>query len=130
MDPKTLLHTLWTLEVALHQTDIRADVVRLSELLHPCFRELGRSGREYSRDETLIELAGGLQEHKIWSQDYRLEQLTADLALLTYRSAYVTTSGLVERHALRASLWQLTGAGWQMRFHQGTPTEAFSMSDT
>ncbi len=75
-------------------------------------------------------LNGRWTQRKIWSQNYRLEQLTADLALLTYRSAYVTASGVVERHALRASLWQLTGAGWQMRFHQGTPTEAFSMSDT
>jgi hypothetical protein len=48
-------------EVALHRPHIRADAVRLSELLHPCFREFGRSGREYYRAEVLAEFASDPQ---------------------------------------------------------------------
>jgi len=125
MDQKALHDTLWALEVALHQPQVRSDAGRLSELLHPCFREFGRSGRVYSRDETFTELAADGQAHEISSQDFRLEMLTSELVLLTYRSAHVLASGVLERHALRSSLWQLTESGWQLRFHQGTPTEAF-----
>src|SRR5262249_49387467 len=130
MDQKALLNTLRTLEVALHRPHIRADAVHLAELLHPCFREFSRSGREYSRDEVLAEFAGDPPAYEILSQDYRLEQLAPGLALLTYRSAHVAASGALERHALRVSLWQLSEAGWQLRFHQGTPTEAFARSTT
>jgi hypothetical protein len=61
------------------------------------------------------------------SQDFEHEQLAAGLALLTYRSAHVKAGGAIERHTLRASLWELTEIGWQLRFHQGTPTEAFEV---
>lgn len=122
MDPD-LLRTLRSLEAALHQPAIRGDAVRLRELLHPRFREFGRSGREYSRDDVLAE---PLDQPQILSQDYRLDQLSERLALLTYRSAHVTANGALERHSLRSSLWELTEGGeWQLRFHQGTPTEAF-----
>ena len=128
MDREALLHTLRTLEIALHQPDVRADAIRFGHLLHPCFREFGRSGREYSRDEVLAEFAHGPPAYEVFSQDYRLEQLAPTLALLTYRSAHVAVGGALERHTLRMSLWQLTETGWQMRFHQGTPTQAFARS--
>lgn len=120
-----LLGRLRALEVALHQPVTRADAVRLRELLHPGFHEIGRSGRQYSRDEVLSELVNQPQACEILSENYRLDQLSERLALLTYRSAHVTANGVLERHSLRTSLWELTEAGWQLRFHQGTPTEAF-----
>jgi hypothetical protein len=30
--------------------------------------------------------------------------------------------GMLERHALRASIWKCSPDGWQIVFHQGTPT--------
>ena len=121
-----LLRKLRDLEVALHQPRTRGDAVRLRELLHPRFREIGRSGRAYSRDDVLAELVDQSQACEIFSEDYRLDQLSERLALLTYRSAHVATDGALERHSLRSSLWELTeGGGWQLRFHQGTPTEPF-----
>jgi hypothetical protein len=120
-----LLGKLRALEVALNQPVIRGDPVRLKELLHPRFHEFGRSGREYSRDDVIAGLVGQPEEGGTLSQDYRIEQLSERLALLTYRSAHFTANGALERYSLRASLWELTAAGWQLRFHQGTPTEAF-----
>jgi len=57
MDRDALLHTLRTLEIALHQAHVRADAVRLGQLLHLCFRDFGRSGAEYSRAQVLAEFA-------------------------------------------------------------------------
>jgi hypothetical protein len=121
-----LLRWLRVLEVALHQPTTRGDAVRLRELLHPRFREIGRSGREYSRDDVLAALVDQQQSGEVVSEDYRLDQLSERLALLTYRSAHLTANGTLEGHSLRSSLWELTeGGGWQLRFHQGTPTEPF-----
>jgi hypothetical protein len=35
----------------------------------------------------------------------------------------VGADGSRHRHTLRSSLWQRSSRGWQLRFHQGTPTE-------
>jgi hypothetical protein len=120
-----LLHVLRDLEMRLHSPQVRADPHALGELLHPAFREFGRSGISYTRVQVLSEFAETPQHFEIWSQDYEVEELGRGLALLTYRSAHVGQSGGLERHTLRASLWQATPAGWKMRFHQGTPTGAF-----
>jgi hypothetical protein len=66
----------------------------------------------------------------IWSQDYVLVKLDENFALLTYKSAHVDANGQLSRHTLRSSLWQKMQNGWQMRFHQGTPTDAFPKTAT
>jgi hypothetical protein len=122
----TLFETLRELEVALHQPQVRSQTAKLGELLHPDFREFGRSGATYTRAQILAECAAHQQTYTVWSQDFVVEQLAEGLALLTYRSAHVGESQELERHTNRSSLWQLTASGWKMRFHQGTPAEAFS----
>ena len=109
----------------LHNPAVRADALALAELLHPQFREFGRSGTTYTREQVLAEFARTPQAYAVWSQDYAVEELAPDLALLTYRSAHINQSGGLERFTLRASLWQSGPGGWRIRFHQGTPTEAF-----
>jgi len=47
MDAQHLLEQLRELEVALHQPANRRDRAMLERLLHPRFREFGRSGRSY-----------------------------------------------------------------------------------
>lgn len=123
MNPALLLNTLRTLEVELHDPRTHADSARLEQLLHPQFREFGRSGRQYCRADVLAEFARHRIPYEISSQDFYVEELAQDLALLTYRSAQVSASGTLERYSLRASVWQRTASGWQLRFHQGTPTE-------
>jgi hypothetical protein len=123
MDTPGLMDALRQLEVALHQPEVRSDPARLGQLLHPSFRELGRSGAEYTREDVLREFAGAPQAYRVWSQDFKVEELAPGLALLTYRSAHMDPSGALSRHTSRTSVWQLTPAGWKMRFHQGTPAE-------
>lgn len=130
MEPRELLATLRALEVETYQACIRGEAIRLGELLHSSFREFGRSGRTYGRGDTLASFAGQPQAYQVLSQDFRAEELAVGLALLTYRSAQVDADGTIARHSLRTSLWQLTEAGWQLRFHQGTPTEAFAVNSS
>jgi hypothetical protein len=128
MTPETdLLPTLRRLELALHQPALRASAAGLAALLHPAFREFGRSGAVYTREAMLAHLPAGAEPAPaIWAQDFAVEPLGEGVALLTYRSAHVGPGGQLERHTNRASVWQLGADGrWQMRFHQGTPTAPF-----
>jgi hypothetical protein len=125
MNATALLDTLRKLEVETHQPHVRADHRKLGRLLHPNFLEVGRSGALYSRDSVLAEFSDQPPPYGVWSQDFQVASPTEGLALLIYRSAHVADDGTLERHTLRASLWQSTGRGWQLRFHQGTPVPAF-----
>jgi hypothetical protein len=120
-----LLDALRALEVELHQGATRADRARMDALLHPDFFEFGRSGTVWTRAATLDEFAaGGDAAPRIRADRFELQRLADDLALLTYRSAHVGADAAAHRFTLRASLWQRGGpVGWQLRFHQGTPTE-------
>ena len=124
-----LLETLKSAEVALHQPSVRRDTSQVQALLHEPFLEFGRSGARYDRDSILSLLASEEPgDGPILSQDFALTPLGTSAALLTYRSAVVDDSGEIRRHSLRASIWIRTSDGWKLRFHQGTPTEAFKIS--
>jgi hypothetical protein len=130
MNVSPLLDTLRELEVEMHQPHVRADHRKLMQLLHPNFFEVGRSGTVYSRDSVLAEFSDHPQSYRVWSQDFQIEPLTEGLALLTYRSAHVADDGTLERYTQRVSLWQSTERGWRLRFHQGTPVDAFAKHAT
>ena len=127
-----LLEVLRRLEEELHRPETRRDVDRMQRLLHPEFEEIGRSGRRYTRGDILRECVGANNHDVIRAHSFALFSLAADVASVrslvpsssTYTSAHVTASGDECRFTLRSSLWIRTPAGWQMRFHQGTPTES------
>jgi hypothetical protein len=125
MPPETLLSVLCALERELQSPGTRRDANRLNQLLHPGFREFGRSGSVYART-TLIGLLTN-EEHalEIHAEDFRVQSLAEGVALLTYKSAEASPDGSLERPSLRSSLWLLAVSGWQLAFHQGTPTEPF-----
>jgi hypothetical protein len=125
---KALSSTIRELETSLHQPEIRANRQRLDELLHQGFQEFGRSGRIYLKADIVEDLPTEQSRAVIWSQDFSLRILADGVVLLTYKSANLTDDGVLERHALRASIWQRSPTGWQMRFHQGTPTAPFDKS--
>ena len=119
------LQQLRDLEIELHRTETRQNRSRMESLLHPDFVELARSGRRYSRNDVLEEFEGGRAMEPVHAQDFDLAALAPGIALLTYRSAHIGPTGDLFRHSLRSSLWIETPGGWRIRFHQGTPTEAF-----
>lgn len=110
------------LENALWQDETRFDPLFMSRVLAADFIEYGRSGRTYDR-EAILQLAqkGTLRMHP--PRDLRLRTLAKDVVQITYVSE--VSDGREVELAHRSSIWTRTDAGWELRFHQGTPfTEA------
>lgn len=124
-----LLDHLRALETELHRIETRRDRNRLDLLLHRDFVEIGRSGRRYDRAAILSEFAADGELPPVHAQDFELAAVGPGVALLTYRSAHIDSAGKLHRCSLRSSLWVRTDAGWQVRFHQGTPTGVFARTE-
>jgi hypothetical protein len=122
---KTFTHLI-ELETRLHLPDMRRDSRLLETLLHPSFKEFGRSGHEYDRPSVIAALAQEEKHPVTLSRDFKAQWIDERVVLLTYQSAHVNDAGGLERHTNRSSLWLDTDAGWQMVFHQGTPTTCFA----
>ena len=120
-----LLSQLRALEVELHQPVVRGDATRLDALLHQEFHEVGRSGAAYAKADILSHLLSAEQHARVIADNFHVRRLALDVALLTYRSAHALPDGTLHRHTLRSSIWQRSDFGWQMSFHQGTPTEPY-----
>ena len=130
MDSKLLLNHLYKLEIELHQIEVRKDKNRLNELFHESFIEVGRYGKTYRKSDILANLQKQTIPGTIWSQDYNLEVLSNDLALLNYKSAMMDEEGNLSIYTFRSSLWQKVSGSWRIRFHQWTPASKFSQSTT
>lgn len=120
-----LLQLLRELEVELHRPTCRCDPARYAAVLDPEFREIGRSGAAYTRDDILQSVRHNTDPDALstlHADQFHLTRLGQTAALLTYRT--IQDGG--ERPALRSSLWRRDGEGrWRLVFHQGTPTRRF-----
>jgi len=116
----TLLDELQALETELHHPGHRCTPVRLERLLHADFHEVGRSGLAYDRATVLAWLTRQADRPDVVSDAFRMECLAPGMALLHFRSVLRDAGGPTQ-HTLRMSLWMQTTAGWQLRYHQGTP---------
>lgn len=124
---KSLLLLLQTLEVELHKPATRTDAARLNTLLHDDFREFGRSGGAYAKAEILSRLPAEVQQAVFVSDRFKVRAIGESIALLTYRSAHQQADGTLYAFTLRSSVWERSTLGWQMSFHQGTPTEPYEL---
>ena len=116
---------LQALEVELHTPAVRSDAARLGALLHDDFREFGRSGGVHTKADVLSQLPQEAQPNTLFAGRFEIAWLGEAAALLTYRSAQRLADGTFDRWTLRTSVWERSAPGWQMRFHQGTPTAPF-----
>ena len=130
MSTDDLLELLRELEVSMHQPEVCSDPVRLDGLLHESFFEVGRSGRSFTRSEILEDLMSEQRPAAVWSQDFVVESISEDIALLRYKTAHIESDGMMSRYTLRTSMWQHVQGEWKIRFHQGTPAEAFARGTT
>jgi len=126
MPPASPLFILQTLERELYEPETRGNRERLVQLLHAQFCEFGRSGAVYTRAQVVDQLLAAFNPAKAHTQGFAVLELAPSVALLTYQSADVTPAGSLERHTNRSSVWRHEASGWQMVFHQGTPTEPFA----
>ena len=108
---------VWTRERELLQPEVRRSRAALEALLHPDFREIGRSGRCWTREEMLDELP--LSDHgpPARLEEVRTEPVGDGIVLLIYRAVGVAGS------SQRSSLWVRVDGTWRVRFHQGTAIE-------
>ena len=103
--------TVVRLERELLRDEVRADPASVAALLHPEWEEIGASGRRWSRDELLAEIAP--LPSPVELELLATHRISDDAQLVVWRSVGEST-------ALRSSLWVRSGASWRQRFHQGT----------
>ncbi len=103
------------LERELLKPSVRGSVEALDALLDPEFREIGASGRLWTRDDVLQALPAETTGITASDEEMGGRRLTDDLVLLTY----ITDEA--GRRARRSSLWRLDEElGWRLLHHQGT----------
>ncbi|TRW46003.1 nuclear transport factor 2 family protein [Georgenia yuyongxinii] len=101
-------------ERLLLRPEVRADPEKTALLLHRDFQEFGASGRAWDRD-TVIDALAADPAMPGTAETFAPVRLADGVVLLTNR-----LSG--QPRSLRSSLWvRDRTAGWQLRFHQGTP---------
>ncbi|HEX7739883.1 MAG TPA: ribonuclease HI family protein [Marmoricola sp.] len=113
--PPSDLDRIVALERSLLTDEVRADRASVAGLLHPQWREIGRSGRLWTRDEMLESIApipGGCDLEVV-----SVAEVAPGVVLLVWR-------GSDDRGAtLRSSWWRRDGGdrgAWRQYFHQGT----------
>jgi hypothetical protein len=113
--------TLRRLEEELWIAETRYDAVYMNEIFAPDFFEFGRSGRVWSHAEMLGFRSGPAIDAVLPLPNFAVREISSDVVQVTYNSI-VTYDGVVE-YGRRSSIWSRanTNAGWQLRFHQGTP---------
>ena len=99
------------------RSETRGDRSWMDQRLARDFTEFGQSGRRYTRAE-ILDLDVGEIHATLPLRDLQCRRLGGGVALVTYQA---DVDGLLSN---RSSIWRLTDAGWQMVFHQGTPTSA------
>ncbi len=107
-------HVLRTREMELLDPDVRANPVRIRELLHDDYVEFGSTGKVYNK-RLLMDLLKGEKGAKVVIREFTVRQLAADTALVTYR-----TVGESGQEARRSSVWIRSDGAWKLAFHQGT----------
>lgn len=117
-----LADQLRELEESLLQAAVRKDASEVAALLADGFREIGSSGRVYSKAE-VIALLQAEESLPLSLRDFEAALLSASLALVTYRALRETPDGEPVQ-SWRSSLWELRDGRWQMLFHQGTKIPA------
>ena len=109
------------LELFLLTPQARLSPATLEELLDPDFREIGTSGRRWTRAETISALSAELSADAadngpIEATDFEMTAVASGVVLVTFQ-----TVGR-GRRSLRSSVWRRSRGRWRVLHHQGTPT--------
>jgi hypothetical protein len=102
----------------------------LSKLLADDCVEFGSSGRSYNKQQILESLKQP-GTSRVTISEFQARYVGSNVALVTYLALRQTTAGIT--CSMRSSIWKHALGGWQLVFHQGTPTpcpELSGRSDT
>lgn len=115
-------------EIALQQYEVRQNRQEVMRMLHPEFIEVGRSGRSFDLPSILdLMESEPPSTGQIHSQEFECVMLEPSVQLLLYKSAWIDDKGIASLFTKRSSIWVFTGEGWQLKYHQGTPCESFTV---
>lgn len=115
-----LAQHLLNLEKTLLDPAVRLNRDRVAVLLSHDFVEFGSSGRMWTREQILDQLAS--EEFTAPTlENFECCQITESIALVTYRTLRTNAETGEAVATLRSSLWSLQSGAWLLRFHQGTP---------
>lgn len=108
------------LEESLWVAKTRFNREYMESVLAPEFFEFGRSGQTYTRERILTFPPEDQRiiDAKLPLKDFEVHLIKPDVVLVTYISERIVDRLEISN---RSSLWVRTSAGWQLRFHQGTP---------
>jgi hypothetical protein len=115
--PMANVELLRELEESLWRAETRFDRTFMERILHPAFFEFGRSGRIYTREQTLDAASENI-DAELPLRDFAVHPVGDNVVLVTYVSV-VRYDAVQMGH--RSSLWVRNGDSWMLRFHQGTP---------
>src|SRR5262245_60385441 len=118
-DPGLSEH-LRKLEESMAKPEIRRSPEQLGRLLADDFREFGGSGRVFNKGQ-IIEALQNQPPLQLWLDEFQVESLSADLALVTYRGHWKLPESEKVSQSLRSSIWRNRDGRWEVVFHQGTP---------
>lgn len=102
-------------ELSLLTMSTASDPRQLEALLHHDFTEIGRSGRLWSRAETLAEILSRARPEDVDIIDSEVNDIGPGVILHTY-TLRAAGSG-----SLHCSMWVIDDGALRARFHQGTP---------
>lgn len=106
------------LEESLWVAQTRFDKASMEQILSPAFVEFGRSGKVYSREDTLSTAYRDIR-CTLPLKNFAAHLIDTNVFLVTYVSESISDGEVLV--ANRSSIWIKTPGGWQLRFHQGTP---------
>ena len=92
---------------------------RLASLIADDFVEFGSSGRTFDKSQVLYHLSRQLPT-ELSIDDFRVVELAAGVALVSYRARADSGKDKDEQYSLRSSVWVHRDGEWKMIFHQGT----------
>jgi hypothetical protein len=113
-----ILDVLIGLEKKLHSFNAQKSKKELDILLSEKFKEIGASGRIYTKKEVLDNLTKSRQ-YEIEATDFNVNELSPGIMQLLYKTTEKADSSVI-RTTVRHSLWKKHGNNWKMIFHQGT----------
>lgn len=113
-----VLEELQAREPIFHRPEFGTRRTDFERMMATDFREVGASGRQYSRQVVLDELQRrhAAPHEDVWeTSDFHGQRLAPDLFLLIY-----TLLQDKIRRTRRTTIWHRARDGWKIVFHQGT----------
>ncbi len=120
--PTHVLEDLARREPIFHRPEFGTTRQDFENMTDRNFREVGASGRRYSRDfviDTLVERQAAPRGEVLETRDFECLELAPDTYLLTYTLLQDAT-----RVTRRATIWRRCEDDWKILYHQGTLVEA------